>query len=181
VAIRLDEAVRAALGAAIEGLRRVARDVAWVAPENLHLTLRFLGRVREALTPQLVVALTRATAGLTAFEANVAGLGAYPSPARARVIWAGVGRGTDALVELAGRVDAALAGLGFEREPRAFSPHVTLGRVRVPRRDPSLADALLAGEGREFGRLSVERVTLMRSDLSSRGARYTELAAARLA
>jgi len=78
-------------------------------------------------------------------------------------------------------VDAALAGLGFEREPRAFSPHVTLGRVRVPRRDPALADALLAGEGREFGRLSVERVTLMRSDLSSRGARYTELAAARLA
>src|SRR5437773_12577589 len=75
VAIRLDEAVRAALGAAIEGLRRVARDVAWVAPENLHLTLRFLGRVREARTPELVVALTRATAGLTAFEANVAGLG----------------------------------------------------------------------------------------------------------
>src|SRR2546425_275391 len=76
---------------------------------------------------------------------------------------------------------APLAALGFERGPRAFSPHVPLGRVRVPRRDPALADALLAGEGREFGRLSVERVALMRSDLSSRGARYTELAAARLA
>src|SRR5207245_7151093 len=143
-----------------EGLRRVARDVAWVAPESLHLTLKFLGRVREARTPELAVALTRATAGLTAFEANVAGLGAFPSPARARVIWAGVGRGTDALVELAGRVDAALAALGVEREPRAFSPHVTLGRVRVARRDPALADALFASKARELRSLFFARVAV---------------------
>src|SRR5205814_1145673 len=63
VAIRLDEAVRAALGAAIEGLRRVARDVAWVVPDNLHLTLKFLGQVRAARTPELVAALTRAASG----------------------------------------------------------------------------------------------------------------------
>jgi len=181
VAIRLDETVRAALGAAIEGLRRVARDVAWVAPENLHLTLKFLGQVREARTAELVAAIAQATSGFAAFEATVAGLGAFPTPTRPRVIWAGVGRGADALVGLAGRVDEALAALGFEREPRPFSPHATLGRVRTSRRDPALADALLAGEGREFGRLSVERVALMRSDLSSRGARYTELAAVRLA
>src|SRR3989442_3668385 len=80
VAIRLDEAVRAALGAAIEGLRRVARDVAWVAPENLHLTLRFLGRVPDARTPELAVALTPATAGLTTVQRYVPGLGAYPAP-----------------------------------------------------------------------------------------------------
>ena len=180
MAIRLDETVRAALGAAIEGLRRAARDVAWVVPANLHLTLKFLGRVSEARTPELVAALTRATSGLAAFDADVAGLGAFPTPTRPRVIWAGVGRGADALVLLAGRVDDALAALGFEREPRPFSPHVTLGRVRTPRRDQKLADALRAGEGREFGRLSVERVALMRSDLSPRGARYTELAAVRL-
>src|SRR3989442_13791941 len=95
VAIRLDETVRAALCAAIEGLRRVARDVAWVAPENLHLTLRFLGRVREPRTPELVVALTRATAGLTAFQANVAGPGAYPSPGRPRRSWRCVSGGAE--------------------------------------------------------------------------------------
>jgi 2'-5' RNA ligase len=97
------------------------------------------------------------------------------------VIWAGVGRGADALVELAGRVDEALAPLGFQREPRPFSPHVTLGRVRAPRRDPALADALVTGVDHQFGRFSVERVALMRSDLSPRGARYTELDAVRLA
>src|SRR5881398_2916904 len=63
VAIRLDETVRAALGAAIEGLRRVARDVAWVAPENLHLTLKFLGQVREARTAELVAAIAQAASG----------------------------------------------------------------------------------------------------------------------
>src|SRR2546425_834317 len=135
----------------------------------------------RALTRELQGALAQATSGFAAFEATVAGLGAFPTPTRPRVIWAGVGRGADALVGLAGRVDEALAALGFEREPRPFSPHATLGRVRTPRRDPALADALLAAEGREFGRLSVERVALMRSDLSSRGARYTELAAVRLA
>ena len=181
VAIRLDEAVRAALGAAIEGLRRVARDVAWVVPDNLHLTLKFLGQVRAARTPELVAALTRAASGLAAFEANVAGLGAFPTPTRARVIWAGVGHGTDALVLLASRVDEALVALGFEREPRPFSPHVTLGRVRTPRRDLALAEALRAGDAQKFGRLVVERVALMRSDLAPRGARYTEVAAARLA
>jgi RNA 2',3'-cyclic 3'-phosphodiesterase len=180
VAIRLDEAVRGTLGGAIEGLRRVARDVAWVVPENVHLTLKFLGRVREARTAELVAALAQATSGFARFDASVVGLGAFPTPLRARVIWAGVGHGADALVELAGRVDAALAALGFERDPRPFSPHVTLGRVRAPRRDPALADALSAGVGREFGRLPVERVALMRSDLSPRGARYTELGAARL-
>src|SRR2546430_12124444 len=121
VAIRLDETVRAALGAAIEGLRRVARDVAWVAHENLHLTLKFLGQVREARTAELVAAIAQATSGFAAFEATVAGLGAFPTPTRPRVIWAGVGRGADALVGVAGRVDEAPAALGVEREPRPVS------------------------------------------------------------
>jgi 2'-5' RNA ligase len=181
VAIRLDEAVRAALGSAIERLRGVARDVAWVVPENVHLTLKFLGQVRAARAAELLAALAQATSGFARFEATVVGLGAFPTPQRARVIWAGVGHGANALVELAGRVDGALAPLGFEREPRPFSPHVTLGRVRAPRRDPALADALVTGVDHQFGRFSVERVALMRSDLSPRGARYTELDAVRLA
>src|SRR5439155_960402 len=84
----------------------------------------------KARSAALVAAIAQATSGFAAFEATVAGLGAFPTPTRPRVIWAGVGRGADALVGLAGRVDEALAALGFEREPRPFSPHATLGRVR---------------------------------------------------
>lgn len=124
----------------------------------------------------LTSALTRAVTGLAAFDAEVRGLGAFPAPTHPRVVWAGIADGAPALVDVAGRVEVALAALGFPPDERPFSPHVTLGRVRQPGRAPALAGALAAGAGRAFGRTRVGRVSLMRSDLSPRGARYTELA-----
>lgn len=107
---------------------------------------------------------------------EVRGLGAFPTPRRARVLWAATAD-APAFVALAAAVDRALVALGFPAEARRFTPHVTLGRVREPRPDPALASALTAAATRPFGTLRVARVSLMRSDLSPRGARYTELAA----
>jgi 2'-5' RNA ligase len=159
-------------------LREVARDVAWVAADNVHVTLKFLGDTDEAHVPVLRDALGTAAAGTGAFEVAVRGLGAFPSPLRARVVWAGL-EAAPALAGLAGRVDAALAALGVPRESRPFSAHVTLGRVREPRRNQALAAAL--ARPADFGRLPVTRLSLMRSDLQPRGARYTELASVLLA
>ena len=158
----------------------MARDVAWVAPANLHLTLKFLGAVPEARIDAIVAALTRSGLDLRPFEARIRGLGAFPSGTRPRVIWAGVTDGASEMVELARRVDAALAELGFAREERPFSPHVTLGRVRQPGRNPALSDALGSATAREFGQMRVPSASLMRSELGPRGARYTELATVRL-
>jgi RNA 2',3'-cyclic 3'-phosphodiesterase len=94
---------------------------------------------------------------------------------RPRVLWAGLATGAEAAAALATRVDEAVATLGFKREARTFSPHVTLGRVRQPHAQPRLREALAAT--RVLGTVEVARVSLMRSDLSPRGARYTELAA----
>jgi 2'-5' RNA ligase len=149
-----------------------------VAADNLHVTLKFLGDTDEAHVPGLLDALGTAAAGTAAFEVAVRGLGAFPSPLRARVVWAGLEE-APALAGLAGRVDAALAALGVPRESRPFSAHVTLGRVREPRRNPTLAAAL--ARPADFGRLPVTRLSLMRSDLQSRGARYTEVAGVLLA
>ena len=124
----------------------------------------------------IVAALAPSGADLHPFEAQIRGLGAFPSVARPRVIWAGVLDGAPEMIELARRVDTALAALGFAREERPFSPHVTLGRVRRPGRDPTLGEALTGGSAREFGRIRVPGAFLMRSELSPRGARYTELA-----
>jgi len=172
--------VRAALGAAVEGLRPATRGIAWVAIENLHLTLKFLGGVEAARLGDVLAALRQAAAGAVPFELAIRGLGAFPSVTRPRVIWAGVVEGAGAMGELAARVDLALAALGFPREARPFTAHVTLGRVRVPRREPALAGALQAAAGRDFGRVRVARVSLMRSELSPQGARYTELGSAAL-
>ena len=176
----LDDAIRGELGAAIESLRPAARDVAWVAPGNLHLTLKFLGEVAEARIDAIVGALRGAASSLSAFDAELGGLGAFPSPARPRVVWAGVTVGAGAMGDLAGRVDDALAQLGFAREARPFSAHVTLGRVRYQSRNPALTEALRAAAGRAFGQVRVARASLMRSELAPRGARYTELAAVSL-
>lgn len=148
-----------------------------MAPENLHVTLKFLGGIDEARLHIVVDALHTAVRRHARFSIDVGGLGAFPSAARPRVLWAGVAAGDGPLTALAATVDTALVQLGFPREERAFSPHITIGRVRETRRAPGLAEALGAAEGRRFGRVAVDEVTLMRSDLSPRGARYTPLAA----
>jgi len=177
VALRLPEPVRAALGAEIERLRRLAPAIAWVPPENLHVTLKFLGDVAPDRLAAVHAALADATAEATRFDLVIEGLGAFPAPARPRVLWAGIGEGHEALAALAGRVEAALGAAGFAPEARPYTGHVTLGRARAPRADPALAAALAAARARRFGRVRVERVSLMQSHLHPRGARYTELAA----
>lgn len=131
--------------------------------------------MEAARLEQVAAALATTAAGGASFDLALRGLGAFPSPTRPRVIWAGVARGGAELAALATGVEDALARLGFAREERPFSAHVTLGRVREPRRGPTLAAALGAAAGRELGGFRVERLALMRSDLSPRGARYSVL------
>ena len=154
-------------------MRPQATDVAWVGAENLHITLKFLGGVEDTRLSDVADAVG-AAAAVRAFDVELRGLGAFPTPTRPRVIWAGAAD-APAFAELAAGVDRSLGALGFPPEERGFTPHVTLGRVREPRRDRALASALTAGGTRPFGMLRVARVSLMRSDLSPRGARYTEL------
>jgi RNA 2',3'-cyclic 3'-phosphodiesterase len=161
-------------------LRPAAGDVAWVAPGNLHLTLKFLGAVPETRIESIAGALSAASLEANPFQARIRGLGAFPSAGRPRVVWAGVTEGAAEMIDLARRVDTALAALGLPRDERPFSPHVTLGRVRRPGRNLALTDALGSATAREFGQMRVPSASLMRSELGPRGARYTELAAVRL-
>jgi 2'-5' RNA ligase len=175
VAILLDESIRARLAPAVDGLRRAAPGVAWVAEGNLHATLKFLGRVDAAGLDAAARALRSAVVRGPSFSMEIKGLGAFPTPTRPRVIWAGVAGGAAACAAVAELVEHALAPLGFAPEARVFSPHITLGRVREPRRDERLAALIRAGGETDFGTLPVRSVSLMRSDLSPRGPRYTEL------
>ena len=182
VAVHLDPSTRAALATASAELRAHAGElpIAWVAPENFHVTVKFLGGIDEARVPAVIAALHTAATGRPAFDVEIRALGAFPSPTRPRVLWAGVAEGGEPLGALAAAVEDALTSLGFAREARAFAAHVTLARVREPRRAPALAEALASEATRSFGRVAVREATLMRSDLSPRGARYTPLASAPL-
>jgi len=166
------------LAVEIGRLRDVATDVAWVAETNLHVTLKFLGQIEETRVGAITEALVSVATRTPAFALDVRGLGAFPTPSRPRVLWAGLEPAAP-LTALGGAVDAALATLGFVRESRAFAAHVTLGRVRESRRNPALAAAL--ARPTHCGRLTVSRVSLMRSELHPHGVRYTELAGVVLA
>jgi RNA 2',3'-cyclic 3'-phosphodiesterase len=162
----------------VERLRPLGRDVAWVGRDNFHLTLKFLGGVEPARLDGIAASLAQVARGRDPFELGLRDLGAFPSRTRPRVLWVGIDEGAEAAASLAAGVEDAVAALGFVREGRRFSAHVTLGRVRTPRSDPRLAEALAGGT---YGRQRVAHFSLVRSELSPRGARYTELAAIPLA
>jgi RNA 2',3'-cyclic 3'-phosphodiesterase len=110
----------------------VVGAVRWIRPENVHLTLKFLGDVREEdLLDRVEGALEVVCGRHEPFEAEPSAFGAFPSARRARILWAGIDEGSDRLRALAEDVESSLQPLGFEREDQAYMPHLTLGRARA--------------------------------------------------
>ena len=150
----------------------VSGEVRWVRPANVHLTLKFLGDVAERDLSQVAEVLEKIPQRHEPFEVTPSGFGAFPSGRRARIFWAGIGEGSERLRALARDVDASLEPLGFEREARPYTPHLTLGRARG--RPASLDAAEASAPGPRFW---VRRVELMKSEPGGSGATYSTLAA----
>jgi 2'-5' RNA ligase len=173
VAVDLAPDVLAAIGGVIEAMRTVGGDVRWVAPGNLHVTLKFIGNVPEERVDTVRAALEPVAATTAPFAVVAAGLGVFPNPRRARVVWVGVQSSQLGAVALG--VDDALGARGFSRESRAFSPHVTIGRVRTPRGWDRVLAALQPYWEQSFGTSQVDQIVTYRSELRREGARYTAL------
>jgi 2'-5' RNA ligase len=177
VALLLNEEVRTLVAREIARLRPLGRSVSWVVPQNLHLTLKFLGGRNPEELDLVRQGLAEAVEGVAPFTLSFHGLGAFPGLARPRVFWVGVIAGAEHAKMLHSQVETALARCAIPPDERPFSPHLTIGRARMPSGLGALQQAI-TGEGqKEFGSLSVNALSLMRSDLSPAGARYTELAA----
>ncbi len=129
VAVRPDAAAVTSLS---EALRQLPADVPvrWGRPEQWHLTLCFLGEVEPRVVPELEERLIRAAGRAAPLTPRLQGAGAFPSPRRARVLWAGVQGDREALIRLAATTTAAAARTGIAVERRPYRPHLTLGRVR---------------------------------------------------
>ncbi len=175
VAVNLDQGLKDALAKVQERLKATRADVGWVRPESLHLTLKFLGQVEESRLAVVAEAIGTAATGYGSFRLVLGGLGAFPQPRAARVVWIGVQQGAEALLTLQARVEAGLEALGFAREERPFAAHLTLGRVRGPARREQLAVALTSIPAEPLGEMMLHRIDLMKSELGPGGARYTAL------
>ncbi len=149
--------------------------VKWVSPDGLHLTLKFLGEQEEGRLHSIIAAMKK-TAGSTApFYLQFARIGLFPSPQRARIIWAGIGTGAAETKELAALLEDELAKGGFPLEQRPFKAHLTLGRIRRPLPAERLSRLLDSENNFSTEKAAVRSMRLYESRLSAHGARYTEL------
>ncbi|MCL6499232.1 MAG: RNA 2',3'-cyclic phosphodiesterase [Firmicutes bacterium] len=184
VAVNLDPSLRPK----VEDVRRRlleawpqgAHLVKWVEPHNLHLTLKFLGPVEASRVSRVAEAL-RVVESSAPFDLHLVGVGAFPRPRGARVLWVGVGEGSQELGRLARAVEYALEPLGFAREERPFSAHLTIGRLRTPAYHPELESALDRKSRVEIGCQRVHSVELVQSSLRPTGPVYTVVRSYRLA
>jgi len=182
IAIDLSPVIRSGLRAVSQQLRRETRAVRWVAPESIHLTLKFLGEIDSAGLPALTKSLLAEAGRQVPFEFHAGGLGAFPSLRRPRAVWVGLQAPPD-LAALQASLEAATSPLGYLTEERAFSPHLTIGRVSQhasPEEISRLSELLLRTKVGDLGAARVEAVTLFKSDLRPSGAVYTVLVQAKL-
>jgi RNA 2',3'-cyclic 3'-phosphodiesterase len=174
VAIELPAEVKRALAALQDELRAARADVSWPKAENFHLTLKFLGEVEEARVAEVKQACAEAASAARRFDLQLEGVGLLPHRRQPRVVYVAVAGQVRELGELQQSVEEKLAALGFEQAARAFTPHVTLGRVKSRER---VRELVAACEARPFatGGFAVGEIVLMRSELHAAGARYTPL------
>ena len=180
VALDPDAAVRAAVAAAVAGLRLAAGPAGGALrfgdPATVHLTLRFLGDVDEVRVGPVAAAVAATAAEHRPLWLEVRGAGAFPSPRRARVAWLGLGGDLASLAALAAGLDRHLAPLGFAAESRPFTPHLTVARARAPGGAHGLAASLeAASEAIIPIPWRADAITLFESHLERGGARHQPL------
>lgn len=162
-----------AIAGVLTELERWRNDLKIVSPEQLHLTLKFLGDTPSERVADIVLAGRQAWNGLTLPALEAHGVGVFPSRGHPRVIWVGL-ENVEGLVKLAEQLDRAMQNLGYAPEQRPFQPHLTLARVKQNAPRPLLR-WLDAHRDTAFGRIVFQELVLCRSQLTPQGARYSPL------
>jgi len=173
VALEIPSAVREHLAALLQYLRAVSPQTRWVRPENLHVTLKFMGEVPETK----LAAIRSALVGVRSDQpttVDFCGLGFFPNEKRPRVFWAGI-EASPNLKTLAADVERVMEKLGIPHEQRPFSPHLTLARFEPPGLPEKLRSAIQENAARDFGSLHTNQYHLIESKLKPSGAEYTTL------
>lgn len=181
IAIEISEPLRRRITQVQRELAAVAGDVKWVAAEQMHLTLKFLGDVDERSLHRVCRVGQASVAECAPFWLRLASLGCFPNAHRPRVIWAGVSQGVADLSAIRDALEEHYANEGFAREKHGFTPHLTLGRVRAIRENQLLEAAVQKHQPWEAGAMQVRELRILSSMLTPQGPIYEVLARAKLA
>jgi 2'-5' RNA ligase len=162
-----------------QALKETHAQVKLVDLENTHLTLKFLGNTSENHVPEIAELMDDSIDGMDPFTISFKGTGAFPNLNHMKVVWVGV-RNTDNMKSISDFLNEGLTVLGYKKEKRKFSPHLTLGRVKGGRNKEQLAQAVRSWEDEDFGEMEVPSIRLKKSVLSPQGPTYSTVHEARI-
>ena len=168
-----DQQILSRIAPILSSLQSLGGDLKPVERENIHLTLKFLGNVSTPRLSEVKSSLQHVI--YSAFTAEIRGVGAFPNLNHMNVIWVGVNEGWSQVERIYEQVEKQLSSLGFRRESRPFSPHITIARVRSGRNRDEIANFLRRLGDESFGTFSVNGIRLKQSILSSSGPKYSTL------
>jgi 2'-5' RNA ligase len=154
-------------------LAKTGADLKIVEPKNIHITVRFLGNINANTAEKIFEEMKKTQ--FVPFDAKIRGAGAFPNLRYPRVLWVGITEGADQLRGIFEQLEPRLRSLGFSPDPKGFSPHLTIARVRSGRNKAELAKFLTENASYEFGTVRAECLRLKRSDLTPKGPIYSTL------
>jgi 2'-5' RNA ligase len=175
VAVEMDEAIQDQLESVQSLFKKLGGKVGWCTRGQMHLTLKFLGEVAEDLIPKVVEVLRVAAGTVAPFEMTVEGVGAFPPTGQPRVLWVGV-QECPPLSNLHERIEEEFIPLGFPREDRDFTPHLTLARIKERIDTQAFRKVIVQQQHFFAGTQRVEKVILFSSTLKPTGAVYSQIA-----
>ena len=170
IAVNLPDEIKKNVAEATASLKKIDSGIKWVEPQNLHLTLKFLGWVEDRRLPEVVEIAGKV--GAPSFKLKLAGVGSFPEGKSPRVLWVDIIEGAAELKAIASRLEKDYSSAGFRTEEREFSPHLTIGRVKEKRGIDKVMEEMgkLAGVG--FGECVIQNIEIMKSTLSREGPIY---------
>jgi len=174
IAVELPDSVREKLAELQEKLKVTEDKVRWVKPSLIHLTMKFLGEVKEKELEKAIQITGNIATRFSVFKIKIGKIGMFPSSSP-RVIWAGVNEGKDILEALAEELERGLSKEGFARERKKWTPHLTLGRVKILKEREKLKNLILSYEEAEGGEARVRELSVIQSYLTREGPIYTVL------
>lgn len=176
VALDVPEQIKNTVSEGLKAAKERMEGIRWVKPENIHLTLKFIGGYEEEKLDKLVGEIHKIAQGTPGFRARLGGCGAFPSPARARVIWVDMREGGEEAAVIARSINSRLGKLGVGKEKRPFRGHLTLGRLKRPKDCSGILEIMEEElEGLADMPFDVREVVLYRSVLSPQGPTYIPL------
>jgi len=158
----------------VQGLLvKTGADLKPVEPGNIHITMRFLGNAAAGTVDKIFEAMKKVQ--FAPFDVKIQGVGAFPDARYPRVVWAGITQGANDLRSISSQLEPHLTALGFAPDPKGFSPHLTIARVRGGRNKAELAKFITDNNDFEFGVVRAACLRLKKSDLTPKGPVYSTL------